>query len=311
MHPKTEQTFGSLEILVESVPCISLSGHEDGGYLYPFAWDVSQDREFNAFNLCISKGWLKLTDKDIVLKNWLEMSYLQSFNAFRIQHEEKLVRQNQITNLFQVINQNLKDISSFTLTSYYTNEVGSIVGQTIDEDWICVCHTLYKETYIPKEQINRTEIDQSSLILEANTLKLISEIEKCISDLDVISLKGDFGGGYGYDYDHKYVCSVAKTKEQAVEKALQKSEILEIATFDGFYPDINELWEREWCDDEDVNRQKPKKFNKLNHFFASSFSEPMMYRFSFWTQENIYIIGETQSGDRAGIYIESNFVYNP
>ena len=72
----------------------------------------------------------------------------------------------------------------------------------------------------------------------------------------------------------------------------------------------NELWEHEWCD-EDVSRQKQVQFNKLNHFFASNFSKPIMYRFSFWTQENIYIIGETQSGDRAGIYIKSDFIYNP
>nr|WP_256380853.1 hypothetical protein [Rivularia sp. PCC 7116] len=45
--------------------------------------------------------------------------------------------------------------------------------------------------------------------------------------------------------------------------------------------------------------------------FNQTFSDVMMYRFSFWTSENIYIIGEAKNGDRVGIYIESSFVYNP
>lgn len=54
-----------------------------------------------------------------------------------------------------------------------------------------------------------------------------------------------------------------------------------------------------------------EKYNQINEFLNQSFSEIMMYRFSFWTSENIYIIGETKNGDRTGIYIKSEFVYNP
>lgn len=309
MLPQTEQILSTLELLVESTPCIGLRGHEDGGYIYPFVWEVSNNGEFNAFNLSFSQGWLKLTDRDVVLKNWHEMKYLESFNAFHIKNEEKIIRQNKVTNLFQIINQNLQAISSFNITTYYSNEVGLIVGKTTDNNWIAVCHTLYKETYIPRQQIHRTEINQSSqtLPLAGETVNLIAEIEAVISDLGVISLQGDFGGGYGYGYDHKFVYGVAKTKEQAIEKALQKSGVLEISKFHSFYPDSIDSRE----DEDNYNSRQVEKYNKINLFFANKFTDVMMYRFSFWIAENIYIIGETQSGDRAGIYIESDFVYNP
>ena len=62
-----------------------------------------------------------------------------------------------------------------------------------------------------------------------------------------------------------------------------------------------------------------QKYNQINRFLNQTFSNVMMYRFSFWTLENIYIIGEIQNGVsevmpeayRAGIYIKSDFVYNP
>jgi len=310
MHPQTEQILGSLELLVESVPCISLSGHEDGGYMYPFVWEASQNGEFNAFNLSLSQGGLKLTDKDIALKSWQEMKYFHLYEKIIDNQHKWDIRLNQITNLFQTLNENLQDLMFFTLKSgSYNNDICLVAGKTIDDTWIAATHTLYKETKISQEEILRTEINQSnsSLSLNNNTLHLISEIEKIISELGTISLQGDFGGGYYYNYDHKFVYGVAKTKEQAIAKALQAAGTLEVSQFHSFYPNRKDFGEYEGYS----NRRKPEQFDKLNQFFANKFSEVMMYRFSFWTAENIYIIGETNSGDRAGIYIASSFVYNP
>ncbi|MBV6628005.1 MAG: hypothetical protein KI793_34655 [Rivularia sp. (in: Bacteria)] len=54
-----------------------------------------------------------------------------------------------------------------------------------------------------------------------------------------------------------------------------------------------------------------QRYIKFNDFVNKTFSDVIMYRFSFWTLENIYIIGETQSSDWVGMHIKSIFVYNP
>jgi hypothetical protein len=172
MHPQTEQILGSLEILVESVPCITLSGHEGGGYMYPFVWETSQDGDFNAFNFSLSQGWLKLTDKDIALKSWQEMKYFNLYEKFTHNQDELDKRFNRVTDLFQTLNHNLQDLMSFKLkTGSYNNDIYLIAGKNLDENWIASSHTLYKETHISKEEIYRTEIDIS---FKTKVLSLLS-----------------------------------------------------------------------------------------------------------------------------------------
>ncbi|WP_442945176.1 nuclease A inhibitor family protein [Nostoc sp.] len=82
--------------------------------------------------------------------------------------------------------------------------------------------------------------------------------------------------------------------------------MLEISQFQNFYP--NKEYLQDWYTNSEAEYVK---YDKLNKFLHHSFTEVMMYVFSFWTQENIYIIGETPCGDWAGLYIKSEFMYNP
>jgi Nuclease A inhibitor-like protein len=73
-----------------------------------------------------------------------------------------------------------------------------------------------------------------------------------------------------------------------------------------FYPD------KQYFQDENSGSEtKYLKYQQVNKFLAYCFPEVMMYRFSFWTQENIYIIGKFLGGDWVGLYLKSEFVYNP
>ncbi len=90
MNKETRKILVTLELLLESCPCINIPGHEDGGYIYPFIWKTSKQGEFNALNLSLSKGWLKLTDNDIILENWQKMKYVISFNKSYLDTEEQI-----------------------------------------------------------------------------------------------------------------------------------------------------------------------------------------------------------------------------
>lgn len=115
-------------------------------------------------------------------------------------------------------------------------------------------------------------------------------------------------GGYYYHYDHQIVYGVAISKELAFEQAFQNSGILELKQFHSFYPDKNYLGEYyEGYKLEEVFA----KYEQVNKFFNQTFPEVIMYRFSFFTQEHIYIIGKSKPGDWVGLYLKSEFVYNP
>ncbi len=312
MNKETKKILGTLELLLESCPCINIPGHEDGGYIYPFIWETSKQGEFNPFNLSISKRWLKQTDDDVILSNWQEMQYLMSFHRFDLDMVEIKQKSRIIPDLFRLLSDNLQELEYFNLETGY-NPVGLIFGKTIDGDWISVCPTVYRETHIRQEQISRTRQNQEYNLEEIgeNTKCLISEVERIISKFGSIFLEGGDIHNYTCDHDYQMIYVAGKTKKLAVETILQASGILEISKFHSFYPDKQYFQEWEFVDELETQELMHQKYTQINQFFNQTFSDVMMYRFSFGYLENIYIIGETENSDRAGIYIKSEFVYNP
>ncbi|MBD2197877.1 MULTISPECIES: nuclease A inhibitor family protein [Calothrix] len=312
MQPKTEQILATIEVILDSKSGFHLPGHEDGGYIYPFVWDATEKGEFNILNLSLSQNWLKLTDIENTIKSWRTMDYARNFNSFDLNENEQTDWANKIENLYQIIRDNLQDLESFFVktSSYFPSDdlVGLIVGKTADGDWVTVFQTLYKETKIPQEQLSRSPVIHpiSAQALRENTLNIVSQLQAITSELGTIHLAGDIGGGYYYNYDYQIVYGAAETKEAAMAQALQASGMLEIGIFHKFFSEKEYL--PRWANNLEA---KYAKYDKLNKFLHHTFAEVMMYRFSFWTQENIYIIGETSGGDWAGLYIESEFVYNP
>ncbi|MEH1999379.1 MAG: nuclease A inhibitor family protein [Nostoc sp.] len=313
MYTETERIFGTLQVLVEPYLTVDLPGHEDGT-IVPFVWDVSEQGEFNIINLCLGNGWLQLTDVDITIRSWQKLEYLKYFPNFSLGFEENNLRTNKFAALLQILHTNLQDLQSFSWKAHSCStgivSPGLVIGRTADETWICICPTVYKETAIPQEQISRSPLPQSSSdeLFGENSLNLISKIQAITSELGIISLEGDFGGGYYYSYDHQIVYGVAVSKELAVEKALQNAGLIELKQFNGFYLDKTYF---EGCNYDYSDEDFYSKYEQVNKFLKQIFFEVIMYRFSFWTQEHIYIIGQSKPGDWVGLYLKSEFVYNP
>lgn len=314
MNTKTIKLLGTLEVLLESFPYIGLIGHESGGDTYPFVWETSKQGKFNSLNISISKGWLKLTDNDFIRTSSQALICAKSFNSFSLKKDEEKQRLEKTIYLFTLLDNNLRDLQTFEIQNYdYASAMSLVLGKTIDGDWISVCPTSYTETDIPQKQIYRTPQNQELNLDEIgeNTINLISDIEAIVSEIGTISLSGDLGGGYNYNYENRIVFAVGKTKESAVEKVLQDAGILELSKFNGLYTD-RPYFEEDYCSSKLEYRDSIfQRYSKFNDFMNRNFSNVMMYRFSFWTLENIYIIGKGQSSDWVGMHIESVFVYNP
>ncbi|MEH2378339.1 MAG: nuclease A inhibitor family protein [Nostoc sp.] len=309
MHTETERIFGTLQVLVDPYLTVRLPGHEDGGTIVPFVWDVSEQGEFNIINLCLANGWLQLTDVDIIIKSWQELEYLEFFPKINLSLLEKNIRNNKLAALFQFLQTNLQELESFRFKKVYYPTSSFVIGRTEEGNWICICPTVYTETGIPQELISRSSLSRStsSQLYGQNTLNFISQIEAITSEIGTISLEGDFGGGYYYSYDHQIVYGVGVSKELAFEQAFQKARLLELKQFHSFYTDKNYLSDYYEEDYEEIYA----KYEQVNKFFNQRFPEVIMYRFSFFTQEHIYIIGQSHPGDWVGLYLKSEFVYNP
>ncbi len=315
MNTKTIKLLGTLEVLLESLPYIGLPGHITGKYIYPFIWEASKQEDFNALNLSISRAWLKLTDNDVIRTSSQTIEYAKSFNSFSLKKDEEKQRLEKIISLFTLLDNNLQVLETFDIQAHYyaRGSISIVIGKTIDGDWISVCPTVYTETTIPQEQIFRTQQSRELNLEEMgeNTKTLISDVEEIISEIETIHLSGDLGGGYNYNYDNRIVYAVGKTKELAVEKVLQGSGILELSKFNGLYSD-KLYFDEKYFDSKFEKRDSLfQRYSKFNQFLHQTFPNTMMYRFSFWTLENIYIVGETKSSDWVGMHIESDFVYNP
>jgi hypothetical protein len=309
MKPKTEQILGTLELLVDKLS-VNLPGHEDGGYVYPFVWEEVTQGKFNIFNLCQANNWLNLTDTDAVIKSWQQLEYARHFNAFALTSEQIKAWENKINSLWQNIKtiDNLKSYT-FNFGSYGTNP-NIILGQIEDNVWVGIAPTIYVETNIPHEIIARYSQPQKNFasLYGEKAVEFDGKIKTIITKLGSIALNGDFGGGYYYSYTHKLVYSFGATQESALTNTLQKTGMLEISKFAGLYRDRQYL--DDWYCDYNTNKIY-QKYDRINQFMTQTFQEVIIYRLSNWIAEKIYLVGEINESDRAGIYLESYFVYNP
>ena len=82
---------------------------------------------------------------------------------------------------------------------------------------------------------------------------------------------------------------------------------------------FNELSSRKaeveaWQDGiEDLAQDIFDRYAKIAKLLHQELSNPIVFQISSWISEHIYIVGQVKGmeGDKLGIYIKSNFVYNP
>lgn len=346
MHP--EEIFDRLEILVDKLP-FNLPNHEDGGHVYPFVWNSHANGEFNIFNLFKVNNWIKPTDVNSVIKELLEFKYAEEFSPVILSDREAAHWHDGIEILSTVIN-SLIDLQAYNFKlQEHRSASGIIIGQTTDGDWIGITSTVYVASFIDKEVIDfsilnesRLKIDDDKLASDLHQTKVMSlmpqapkqKISKQIkytqlagkSDLlsqiatiilslkDNIAVQNSGDDGYAMSLVYKIVYGTGKTIDAAWERTLQASHMLKTGEFKTIYHGDDELYER-YCDYEQEEVDDIfGRYKEITELINQEGTNPFVYRISSWDSENIYILGSSNEGNRenrVGIYIKSNFVYNP
>ncbi|WP_448266027.1 nuclease A inhibitor family protein [Nostoc sp. DSM 114159] len=316
MNFETEKILATLEILTEQYLNFHLPNNENS-CLEPFVWDVTQKGDFSLLNLGYDRGWITLTDIDVAVKSWQALErrgYLNPDDDTSDYEDEDIIsseladeRAKIYQTLADTIQKNIYNIEVFKFSQIPAYSFYVVLGQNQENNWFCFSQTVARETRLEGEiKCSNVPDLTMQLSLDSNTAKLKDEFQQIINQLQPISIYGYYGGGYDYRFNHYLVTGIANSKEKALLIALHQAGMLDIARFHEFSP---EALSWRWDKDEMVNFYP--RYQKINQFLTQNLSDLRMIRCSFWNRECIYVIGQTNAGDVTGIYIESDFDYNP
>ena len=307
MHP--EEIFDELEVLVNRLP-FNLPHHEDGGIVYPFAWNSSSMGEFNSFNLLQVNDWIKSTDTNWIINQWKELEYAKRFNELSSRQPEVEAWQDGIEALAQEIYK-LTSLQAYKFSLKYEHQSpnGIIIAQIQDGNWVGITSKVYVASGIPKEVIDLTLPERPTSEIEINN----SEVAAIVSQIPAIAMNGDFAD-YACSHVHKMIFGMGETRDSAWENTLKASGMLKISKFNNIYKGRDDLIEYYYCDETEEEVQDIfDRYAKIEQLLKHELSNPIVYRISSWISEHIYILGQVKGmeADKLGIYIKSNFVYNP
>ena len=314
MNLETEKILGTLEVFTEPRLEFRLPDNEYSS-IVPFIWDVTQKGNFSLLNLGRDEGWINKTDIDVAVKSWQSLErrgYLNS-DDYPDDYEDILSpesadeREKVYQALTAVIQKNLHSIEALKFSRIPVYSFFVILGKNQNDNWFCISPTVARETKLEGE-IKRSLISEfpEQEFLDRETLSLKYEVQTVLEQLQPVSIYGYYGGGYDYTFNHYLVQAIATTKEKALEIALRQAGMLETAKFIEFSIE-NFAWRFERNEIMDLSL----RYQKLNEFLKQNISDLRLIRCSFWNRDCIYVIGEIKSGDLAGVYIESDFHYNP
>ncbi|MGB3296220.1 MAG: nuclease A inhibitor family protein [Phormidesmis sp.] len=327
MNFKTKQQLGSLEVLLSSNLIVHLPYHENGGSWQPFHWDRTTSPAFTPLNLAEAEGWMKETDPEYALLDWLAVEesgfaspnvsqYWRGHNDAKIllTDRQRQQRQNTYSELISYFQKAFCKVEAFTLSvkpDYgkrgHTDYTWSfIIGQQQSGAWIGLAPNVPSETgrYVleafhssvhPPEIQTRTSQDDSSA--------LPNELQAFLTAIPPIKIYGWYDGGYNHIHSYSLQSACADSKEAVIETLWRNAQFLEVVPFDCF-----NLKSRYYSPHE---KDESDRYSRISRFLAESVSALTVYRFCFWDIEMLYLLGEVEKGDHIGMFTKSQFTYNP
>lgn len=305
MNLQTEKLLATLEVITN---CSHL-----------FLFETAHQGEFNLWNLIRTEGFVTLTDIELAFEYWqnieewgtptnqtnYEYAPLRSKRKNENwSNEIKSTRQGYYQQL-QDITQNLHNVRAYNLSvpksapetfewdhPYFY--VPIVVGSTIDNNWLCLAPTVPDQVSYRNEKHNSVIQITCEEYNSETSQELIAQIQPLLDKLSPISIYGYYYGGYNYIYQHHITGAIAKSKAKAIELALQNAIMVVIKQLTVGY-DVSDS----------------HNSYKLSQFMNECLNHPTLYDLSFWDIGYTYKVGQTPAGDWIGVWVQSEFEYNP
>jgi hypothetical protein len=318
MQPETpadhseQSTFNQLAALVEPQlgANLAFAGHEDGGLLEPFIWHQAQG-EFSSLALMQVEGWCSELPVAEALQEWQQPERVGAVGGAdwlvperdpaQILPSPTLLAEHQALDaeLLELLQSRLQNLQAFKLSCDPGYAFVLLVGQ-IEQDWIGIAPTVPIATDLtsdPDLPLSLTPIPlvaNSTADLADSVSMLQLQIQDKLTRRGSVRLYGYYGGGYNQTHEYRLVQTIGQSKTAAVESLMQETGLLQIGRFEALQSD-----------------SAAAQLEPLNHLLQSL--QPLVYQFSFWDWEQVYVIGEAPAlaGDRTGVVLRSHFTYNP
>ena len=315
MKVKTIQKLATLELLLNPSLSFFIPCHEDSEDLKPFFWDSEIKGELTPLQLLKSNDWIEEIDPEDAIITWQlteESAVASPDRQFCIEgdpenillnEETKLNRQQKYEDILEIFKKSERGEKALKLQVNSDYNLSIILTKIDQNQWLCLSPLVPQETpsYISDD------LHLSRIYISENKRKFTSDLEiqvkGIVEDLGITQLYGWYHGGYNNIHNYGLIYELGSTEEEAIERTLIRAGLIDIYQFKGFklksghFLYSNPNFRDQWSD--------------LNQFLTETFPKMQLYRFCFWDTEKIYILGETVAGDRAGIFMESQFTYNP
>jgi hypothetical protein len=328
LQPQSQKILATLQPLVKTEMgwLLRLPYHEDGGELYPFVWDGSEQGEFNLWNLLQAEGWSQATNLETVLENWHLPERTGAVNGatwllpdadeagILLDEATRAARLEHYRALMDVLQENLSNLQAFQLSPRANHDEEKrdpevyrtviVVGQAAD-GWVGVMPNIPHAT--PERDFPFRTSPSPASADSSLASALEPQLQASLAQLAPIQVYGYYGGGYNQVHDHKLVYATGATQTAAIEQVLYRAGGAETTMFDGFQfdgfkPKIN------------PDSEQRVQIESLDQFLRRTFSQLRLDRICFWNQERFYISGAIsgeQTEDRVGVVVHSQFTYNP
>lgn len=313
MSPEASQCLTELQALVtpEMGWYLVFPDHEDGGELEPFVWDSSEQGDFTAVKLVQANGWLHPISLETVLTHWRipeqigavngDITLVPSHDRAKIllnsaQQEARAAIYQQIWNLIEAQAQNLQ---AFQLSSETDYVLTFLLGQITDQTWMGLAPVVPIATAPTPSPIQppAQEPQPDAALREADS-PLLAEIQTLLDRLGVVQIYGYYGGGYDQTHPYYLVPTVGQSADQVLEQIMQQTGLLSLRPFESLQPTLPDA--PSWT----------TRFERLTQFLQQ-LSQMQIYQFSFWNQEQVYLVGMAAPGCWGGLHLRSQFIYNP
>jgi hypothetical protein len=308
LQPLIDEQMG----LALAFPC-----HEDGGELEPFVWQRAEQGTFSPWNLLQSQGWVHSSDLTTVLQLW-QAPEVGAVNGDQflipendpagilLDDQTRTARAEAYAELGQLLESGLQNLQVYELSCDSDYRLGLVVGQAEGGLWLGLGSTVPIATPAspsplktvaqpdPSSPTPPDSSDDAGLPAQIQS-RIQSQIQSQIARLVPLTIYGYYGGGYNQTHIHQFVSVAAADSEQVLEALLRQLGLFRLSQFEGFAPTLS---------------TEDSQFAALTDCLHRSFSSLWVYRFSFWTWEQVFILGE-QAEDWGGVVLRSHFTYNP
>lgn len=343
MQPETK-LLSELQPLMGEQMGIALAFpcHEDGGELEPFVWQGEQG-ELSAWNLLQSQGWVRPVDLSVVLQLW-QAPEIGAVNGdpslipendpagILLDDQRRTERAEVYGELGQLLKSRLQNLQAYELSCDSDYRLGLLLGQA-EEGWLGWGSTVPiatpaspspLQTVVPpqahpsidpsaspeptaQETARGTDSPTEAEIKDESVPETTSEtapqIQAVLAKLAPLTIYGYYGGGYNQTHSHRLVQVAAAGPSQVLEMLLHQVGLFRLDRFEALVPTAS-----------GAEQAPDQQCEALTAFLHRRFSELWDYRFSFWTWEQVFILGQDglgQAGDWGGVVLRSHFTYNP